>query len=769
MLRQSRKKGQSFVLKSCQEFSKPSMSTREGQIFQFGKFQIDASARSLQRGEAIIKLNSRAFDVLLYLVQNPGKVLTRDEMLKNVWPEAFVDEHSLAQSISVLRRALEEKPGDNSYIVTLPGRGYQFVSAVRVVAHEDGNTPPERATVGPTDPGGVIFQKHTLETSFITTRQENEQLSSPISRSRPLIGTIAGVLAAVVVVALMVRFRAPGHLQPNHELVGRPLTANSPGDPVRNAAISRDGKYLAYSSFLSKKMHILEIDSGDLRDLQSPEAPDPLDWYPDGSHLVVQRQGHPGLWKVSVWDGTYRKLVDDDVDNAVISPDGSRIAFTNAHDEIWLIGSDGEDPRRILVLDKGEQLAHFAWSPHGQRLVYIRSRGDYYNQREVSIETCDLQGGRRILILSSPKLWGPSGPSDLTWLPDGRIIYSVLNAPPAENYAIWAVPADPDAGTRRGPPTALTHEEKEDAESFRFSNNGKRLTYVAGFWRDTVYLHDLRSPDKKRSAERLTADDWYDYPRDWTRDSRAILLESLREGRRVILRQNIGDQVPEVLVSGGENYSWPTLSPTGEHLLFTASTTPGLVDPSKRLMTMPAEGGSRSLLLTGGYRCHCGYLTSANCVIAEANGEQLVFSFLDPVQGRGSEIQRVDVKAQGTDWSLSPDGTRIAIGDPSSGGWIQILTIADGKLVPLPHNMRWAGVQHVAWAADGKHLFATAWSNEIPGQTQAILSLDLQGHGQVMEVAGAGWLQDLRASPDGHYLAYTKRNPESNVMLLENF
>jgi DNA-binding winged helix-turn-helix (wHTH) protein len=96
------------------------------EIFQFGEFQIDVLARTLRREEEIVTLNRRAFDVLLYLVQNPGRVLTRDELLKNVWPDTFVDENSLAQSISALRRALEEKPGDNSYIVTLPGRGYQF-------------------------------------------------------------------------------------------------------------------------------------------------------------------------------------------------------------------------------------------------------------------------------------------------------------------------------------------------------------------------------------------------------------------------------------------------------------------------------------------------------------------------------------------------------------------------------------------------------------------------------------------------------------------
>src|ERR1035438_6055413 len=109
-------------------------------IYKFGEFQSEALARTLRREEEIVTLNRRAFDVLLYFVQNSGRVLTRDELLKNCWADTYVDENSLAQSISVLRRALEEKPGDNSYIVTLPGRGYQFVSPVQVVAPENGGT-----------------------------------------------------------------------------------------------------------------------------------------------------------------------------------------------------------------------------------------------------------------------------------------------------------------------------------------------------------------------------------------------------------------------------------------------------------------------------------------------------------------------------------------------------------------------------------------------------------------------------------------------------
>src|SRR5580698_733474 len=156
-------------------------------IFQFGEFQIDVLARTLRREEEIVTLNRRAFDVLLYLVQNPGRVLTREELLKNVWPDAFVDEHSLAQSISVLRRALEEKPGDNSYIVTLPGRGYQFVTPVQVVAQETLSLVSDVATVGGSR--GLLFQERTIQTSVVT--EEKEHLTLPVSRNRGLVKLVA--------------------------------------------------------------------------------------------------------------------------------------------------------------------------------------------------------------------------------------------------------------------------------------------------------------------------------------------------------------------------------------------------------------------------------------------------------------------------------------------------------------------------------------------------------------------------------------------------
>jgi eukaryotic-like serine/threonine-protein kinase len=171
-------------------------------IFKFGKFQVDALARTLRREEEVVTLNRRAFDVLLYLVQNPGTVVTRDELLKNVWSDTFVDENSLAQSISALRRALEEKPGDNNYIVTLPGRGYQFVTPVQVVSLENIHAVPNVAPAGPAS-RGLLFQQHTIRTSVTT--EEREHLSLPIPRSRAVarMGAALAIAATLVSVAIL--------------------------------------------------------------------------------------------------------------------------------------------------------------------------------------------------------------------------------------------------------------------------------------------------------------------------------------------------------------------------------------------------------------------------------------------------------------------------------------------------------------------------------------------------------------------------------------
>ena len=114
--------------------------------FIFNGFRIDGKRRLLLGHEGIpVSLTPKVFDLLLYLVQNRGKLLAKDELMTAVWPDTIVEESNLTQNISILRRALGDAKGDNAFIATIPGRGYKFVAEVsndRLVTAEESPKEP---------------------------------------------------------------------------------------------------------------------------------------------------------------------------------------------------------------------------------------------------------------------------------------------------------------------------------------------------------------------------------------------------------------------------------------------------------------------------------------------------------------------------------------------------------------------------------------------------------------------------------------------------
>lgn len=101
--------------------------------YEFDRFVVDPHQRLLFAADAItpVDLPPRAFDALLYLVERPGELLSKKELLKALWPGVVVEENNLNQVISLVRKVLGEKPSEHRFIVTAPGRGYRFVAAVR--------------------------------------------------------------------------------------------------------------------------------------------------------------------------------------------------------------------------------------------------------------------------------------------------------------------------------------------------------------------------------------------------------------------------------------------------------------------------------------------------------------------------------------------------------------------------------------------------------------------------------------------------------------
>ena len=150
------------------------MSIQNKGILQFGDFEVDPVARSLRKHGERIPLTRRSFDILLLFVKRPGEIVSREDLIKGVWSDTFVDENTLSQSISTLRRSLAERPGDNNFIATLPGRGYQFVAQViEVPASLPGEIPPQTAQPAATIlPHALLLEDRMVRTQVVTEHDQ---------------------------------------------------------------------------------------------------------------------------------------------------------------------------------------------------------------------------------------------------------------------------------------------------------------------------------------------------------------------------------------------------------------------------------------------------------------------------------------------------------------------------------------------------------------------------------------------------------------------
>jgi DNA-binding winged helix-turn-helix (wHTH) protein len=137
-------------------------------LYRFDEFELYPGRRSLTRNGMPVAVSPKAFEVLTYLVANPGRVVTKDELLKAVWPESFVEEGNLSQHIFALRRALGDKAG---CIATVSGRGYQFTADVQSAAQ------PQAAFEGPTHAEDYIVQ-HIRERTQVVI-EETSRIAHP--------------------------------------------------------------------------------------------------------------------------------------------------------------------------------------------------------------------------------------------------------------------------------------------------------------------------------------------------------------------------------------------------------------------------------------------------------------------------------------------------------------------------------------------------------------------------------------------------------------
>src|SRR6266436_4702935 len=106
------------------------MSKSKPIVYEFDNFRLDAAQRRLLRDGEPVPLSSKAFDLLLVLVENSGRLVEKEELYQRVWADQIVEESNLTVQMSAIRKAMGDRRGPQQYINTITGRGYRFVGAV---------------------------------------------------------------------------------------------------------------------------------------------------------------------------------------------------------------------------------------------------------------------------------------------------------------------------------------------------------------------------------------------------------------------------------------------------------------------------------------------------------------------------------------------------------------------------------------------------------------------------------------------------------------
>jgi DNA-binding winged helix-turn-helix (wHTH) protein len=117
------------------------------EIYEFGPFRLEVKERRLLRDGQLVQLRAKVFDTLRVLLENHGKLVGKDELMKSVWPDAVVEEGNLAHNLTVLRKALGDKETGKQHVETVPGQGYRFIAHVTVVENAQEAGPARQAAL----------------------------------------------------------------------------------------------------------------------------------------------------------------------------------------------------------------------------------------------------------------------------------------------------------------------------------------------------------------------------------------------------------------------------------------------------------------------------------------------------------------------------------------------------------------------------------------------------------------------------------------------
>lgn len=252
--------------------------------YEFGPFRLNPQKRILLRDGEVVALTPKALEILLALVENHGEVLVKEELMQDIWPDTIVEEGNLNRNISTLRKVLGESPNDHRYIVTVPGRGYQFVAEVHDVLEEHSSVGNHGGKAGTAAEAGAA--RAIVIPAPAVVRGEAAERRERARRGWLWLG--AGIAALAIIAVGFLKFRGisrPALSETDTVLLAD--FANKTGDPVFDDTLKQ-----AVSVQLSQSPYLNILSEARIRGtLQLMTQPADTKLTSDVAREVCQRSG----------------------------------------------------------------------------------------------------------------------------------------------------------------------------------------------------------------------------------------------------------------------------------------------------------------------------------------------------------------------------------------------------------------------------------------------------------------------------------------------
>ena len=565
----------------------------KSRIYSFGEIEANEREFSLVKGSEAIAVEPKAFRVLLVLLRNPGKLVTKDELLDGVWGDTAVTENSLTRAIALLRRLLADDAREPRFIETVTGVGYRFVCPVQIISDELSR--PQVENPEGNQNHGIPVPPQNPELS----KTESVQGRRP-GFKRAVVAVMAG-LALLVGVFLWLLNREPARLRVSS------YTQITYGGRRMGAWLT-DGSRLYLNSDTASGPLEVAVSGGEAVPLKINAPGDRYalnDISPDGTQLLVLT--HPsaserdGLWLQSTPGGTVRHLTDAQFGS--FSPDGKSVLYVSPKgDDLYSINIDGSENR--LLAHFGEGFSEPRWTPDAKHIRFERDGKlwetspngtelhpllpDFREAGEQSNGRWSSDGRYYYFLVGGlgGQIWGINEEKRLPWVSKSRPfqlttgpLHWGVPVPGKDGKTIFAT-GETDAGelSRFDDKTGTLKPFLNgiSAEFASFSRDGKSVAYVS-FPEGVLWKANRDGSGRTQ----LSSPPIYPVLPQWSPDGTNILFSDLRDFDKpaIYIVSSEGGDVPRKLMPEATGFNLDaTWSSDGQRVVFHSLNSPGNED-----------------------------------------------------------------------------------------------------------------------------------------------------------------------------------------------